>query len=91
MLDKGTYPYFLKKRISGFKGHLSNDDAGVLVKENGSSLLKQVFLSHLSAENNRPDIALNTFKSIVGKEKDLKGMNINVIERGGSSNITFAS
>ena len=91
MLDKGTYPYFLKKRISGFKGHLSNDDAGVLVKENGSSLLKQVFLSHLSAENNRPDIALNTFKSIVRKEKDLKGMNINVIERGGSSNITFAS
>lgn len=87
MLEEGKYPYFLKKRISGSSGHLSNSDAGDLVKMHGSSILKQVFLSHLSAENNRPDIALNTFKLIVGENKDLRSIKVKVIERGGTSSL----
>ena len=87
MLDEGSYPYFLKERISGANGHLSNDAAAVLVKEYGSSILKQVFLSHLSAENNQPEMALSTFTSIVSGTKDLKSMKVDVIERGGSSNL----
>ena len=56
MLLNGPYPYPLKMRVSGAKGHLSNDDcARELVKlvESGTTRL---FLGHLSRENNTPEI-----------------------------------
>lgn len=87
MLDTGSYPFYLKNRISGTQGHLSNGDAGRLVKAHGSTLLKHVFLSHLSAENNRPEIALDTFNSIIKETRALKDIKTSVIERGGSTGI----
>lgn len=60
MLLNGPYPYPLKMRVSGAKGHLSNDDcARELVKlvESGTTRL---FLGHLSRENNTPEIARQT-------------------------------
>ena len=80
MLKSGTYPYQLKKRILGENGHLSNDTAGKLLAwvicQN--SKLKNVFLGHLSKENNTPLTAFETVRGIldgydieIGKEFNL--------------------
>lgn len=60
MLENGTYPVSLKKRILSKKGHLSNQacaDCAALIAGNG---VKNIMLAHLSDENNRPNIALIT-------------------------------
>jgi phosphoribosyl 1,2-cyclic phosphodiesterase len=72
MLLGGRYPYHLKQRILGDMGHLSNIDAGILVRDHGSERLKNVFLAHLSKNNNTPELASGTFASIVEKNHDLK-------------------
>lgn len=64
MLWDGPYPYHLKRRVSGDHGHLSNIQAFELVEKYHHPDLKVVFLSHLSQENNRPDIAAEAFKSL---------------------------
>ncbi len=67
MLEYGTYPYPLKRRILGNNGHLSNETAGKLLAwvicQNQK--LKNVFLGHLSKENNTPETAYNTVKGIL--------------------------
>lgn len=67
MLKEGTYPYHLKVRIDSAVGHLSNVQAFELVKEHAHPELQCVFLSHLSAENNKPELALAEFKPLEGK------------------------
>ncbi len=62
MLETGRYPYSLKCRIMGEKGHLSNDSAGELLLKILHDDLKQVFLGHLSRENNYPDLAYETVR-----------------------------
>ncbi len=57
LLFSGRYPYLLKKRISGEKGHLSNTDAGLLGAELVKSGCRKLILSHLSQENNFPELA----------------------------------
>ncbi len=57
MLRQGPYPYYLKERVASDVGHLSNKQAYELLKEHHHSDLQCVFLSHLSAENNTPEIA----------------------------------
>ncbi|MDR0468647.1 MAG: MBL fold metallo-hydrolase [Peptococcaceae bacterium] len=62
MLRTGKYPRFLKKRIAGIEGHLSNDDAGqALVRVLGDHMEK-VVLAHLSQENNTREKALETVR-----------------------------
>lgn len=61
MLMKGSYPWYLKKRIASSTGHLSNIQARKLLQEYAGENLKYVFLSHLSAENNTPELAMNAF------------------------------
>lgn len=53
----------LKRRISGPRGHLSNDEAAELVGRYASSKLKKIFLAHLSGECNQPHLALETMRS----------------------------
>ena len=60
MLEVGTYPYYLKQRILGEKGHLSNEMAGQLLCEVLHDNLKQILLGHLSRENNYPALAYET-------------------------------
>ncbi len=60
MLQVGGYPYYLKQRILGKKGHLSNDNAGRLLGEILHDNLKSVFLGHLSKENNYEALAFAT-------------------------------
>jgi len=65
MLSSGPYPAFLKKRIQGPKGHLSNTEAAELLQ--AGARLKWACLSHLSEKNNKPAIALKTHREIVGR------------------------
>ncbi|MEZ6135596.1 MAG: MBL fold metallo-hydrolase [Pirellulaceae bacterium] len=58
MLHCGHYPQRLKDRISGKRGHLSNEDAATLLECCGKDQLQWACLGHLSAENNSPEIAL---------------------------------
>ncbi len=57
MLQTGPYPYLLKTRILGDKGHLSNEKSGELLGRLLSDKVKGVFLGHLSQENNLPELA----------------------------------
>lgn len=57
MLRAGRYPYELKKRILGNRGHLSNDDAGIAAVKLCQNGVKQILLGHLSGENNFPELA----------------------------------
>ena len=79
MLMVGSYPYYLKKRIVGDEGHLSNDAAGQLIKEtilNGN--VKNVLLGHLSRENNFPELALQTVINILEDSNIRIGRDVNV-------------
>lgn len=69
MLKVGSYPYYLKRRILGDKGHLSNEAAGQAVCQLAKHGVKKVVLGHLSRENNFPELALQTVKGIVDGEK----------------------
>jgi len=64
MLDEGPYPYYLKERVKSGKGHLSNRQAVELVEAAGCDKLKTIFLSHISADNNRVEIAMNEFEHL---------------------------
>lgn len=57
MLMNGPYPEYLKKRVRGEGGHLSNKECAELLHDVWHKGLKHIFLCHLSAENNDPDIA----------------------------------
>lgn len=57
MLQLGPYPYNLKQRILGNKGHLSNELAGRLLSDVLHDNMKHIVLSHLSKENNMPELA----------------------------------
>lgn len=60
MLMTGSYPYYLKTRVRGEGGHLSNDECGELLQQTYHDGIQHVFLCHLSADNNTPDLAYRT-------------------------------
>ncbi len=64
MLDAGPYPAFLKRRITGPGGHISNIESAELLS--GGARLKWACLSHLSEQNNDPGVALRTHHDILG-------------------------
>lgn len=67
MLQNGAYPYPLKKRILSDKGHLSNTAADLFAKELLESGTTRFVLSHLSRENNLPEIARVSAVSALGE------------------------
>ena len=67
LLKNGRYPPPLQKRILGTRGHLANETAGRLLATL-RTLPQQIFLAHLSQENNTPDLALSTVRSIVMRQ-----------------------
>jgi phosphoribosyl 1,2-cyclic phosphodiesterase len=69
MLHQGRYPPHLKKRISGDKGHLSNRQALELFRMHKHSGMSHILLSHLSKDNNRPELACHLFEEHAGKTK----------------------
>ena len=62
MLEAGPYPYYLKRRILGDYGHLSNENAGRLLSSILHDNLKHIFLGHLSKENNYEELAYETVR-----------------------------
>lgn len=64
MLRNGPYPYYLKERVASSKGHLSNVQAFELASDFAGEQLQTVFLSHLSAENNTPELADSVFNPL---------------------------
>jgi len=61
LLEKGRYPYYLKHRIRGGKGHLSNKQALDLFTTHKSPYMTHLLLSHLSKDNNCPNLVRDLF------------------------------
>ena len=66
MLDDGTYPIHLKNRIRGGTGHLSNTQALQLVMDYKPSFMTHLLLSHLSKNNNDPQLVKELFLKVAG-------------------------
>lgn len=73
MLDTGPYPEHLKTRIRGPLGHMSNEECAMALVENATPQLHHVWLCHLSDENNHPDLAEKTVKSILKEHGIIAG------------------
>lgn len=70
LLRRGPYPWPLKRRISGGKGHLSNEQAAPLLgKLAHTGRLKTAVLAHLSQTNNSPALARRAALSALGEKK----------------------
>jgi phosphoribosyl 1,2-cyclic phosphodiesterase len=66
MLEQGSYPQHLKNRIRGGKGHLSNAQALLLFRMHRAPHLSHLLLSHLSKNNNHPQLVEDLFKQYAG-------------------------
>lgn len=73
MLRYGQYPWSLKQRILGDKGHLSNEAGALAMSEMIGSNTKEVFLGHLSKDNNTKDLAMASMHNLL----TLKDMPVN--------------
>ena len=65
MLLQGPYPQHLKERITSTTGHLSNNACGEAIATHAAEHLRQVWLCHLSEENNHPELARKTVESVL--------------------------
>ncbi len=68
MLDNGPYPMFLKRRIRGPVGHLSNNDTAQLLACLDRRPTMHVFLAHLSQQNNHPAVAEGTVRDYLAEQ-----------------------
>lgn len=71
MLATGRYPTWLRARVAGPAGHISNFEAAELLRTAASSRMKWACLGHLSQENNTPKLALATHRKILGQRLPL--------------------
>lgn len=83
MLEKGRYPYYLKRRITSGTGHLSNRQTAEFLANNFTSKLRNIWLCHLSGDNNNPELAFNTTKEHLLQKGIEIGIDVNlsVLER----------
>lgn len=72
MLLNGRYPQSLKDRITNGTGHISNRETAQFLAKNYSSKLKNIWLCHLSGDNNHPQLAYDT----VANELANKGVKV---------------
>lgn len=77
MLRAGNYPYPLKLRILSAQGHLSNEDAALVLARLYRGGLRNAIIGHLSNENNTPELALMTVLSVL-QEAGIEDMRIDV-------------
>jgi phosphoribosyl 1,2-cyclic phosphodiesterase len=84
MLEAGSYPYYLKRRILGNRGHLSNERSGQLIKVLLNNHIKAILLGHLSKENNFEALAYETVKLEISDNeftKDVRELGLQVAKR----------
>lgn len=79
MLEVGSYPYLLKQRILGNRGHLSNELSGRLLCDILHGNLKHIVLGHLSKENNYARLAYETVKlEVTLGDNEFKGEDLHM-------------
>lgn len=81
LLKQSGYPAHVKKRIAGERGHISNRECAELVSGLAGGRLRRVVLSHLSQENNSPDLARGCFESALAERMRETGMKVGVAPR----------
>lgn len=83
MLQSGTYPEHLKRRVSSSRGHLSNKQCAESLVRYASERLKHVWLCHLSQENNHPELARKTVEQALlnAQRFDGAGVKLDVLRR----------
>jgi phosphoribosyl 1,2-cyclic phosphodiesterase len=81
MLKAGSYPYPLKMRILSSRGHLCNEDAGLVLQKLHDRGVSNAILGHLSEENNTPELALVTVQSVLEEAGLLDSMFVTVADR----------
>lgn len=92
MLEVGPYPYYLKQRVLGSRGHLSNELTGRLLCNILHDKLKYIVLGHLSKENNYEELARETVKlEVTMGDTPFKGedLPLMVAHRDAMSNILY--
>ena len=67
LLAQSVYPDFLKRRVGGRYGHLSNEAAAEIAKSLDHPSLAHIVAAHLSRQNNRPDLARAALASALGR------------------------
>lgn len=72
MLDEGFYPWPTKKWIKSNEGHLSNTQSASCIIEHATKKLKHLMLSHISQNNNTPELALSTHTYFLKQRLDIK-------------------
>ena len=89
MLRFGSYPDFLKERVASKTGHLSNQEAAEFLAVNYSPTWKNVWLCHLSRENNHPELVYKTidFRLLQEGIRTGKDLKLNVLKRMTPSDI----
>ncbi len=80
MLRRGPYPEFLKSRILGPTGHLSNDQAAEAALEAVTGRTQWLWLAHLSARNNRPGVARRSVESRLAAAR-IQTVRVQVLDR----------
>lgn len=72
LMNNPNYPYHIKQRILGDKGHLSNKDASYYLKKFIGKNTKHIILAHLSEHNNTDELALKTLKETIETNIDIR-------------------
>lgn len=91
LLRNGRYPYHLKKRITLGNGHLSNLQTSHFLSENFSDKMKNIWLCHLSGDNNTPELAFQTTQKKFAQKGIIvdKDVNLQILGRNQLSSKTI--
>ena len=79
MLFHGKYPAFLKERISNGRGHLCNSETAEFLAANSDLHLKNIWLCHLSKDNNHPELAFKTVEMAMQQYGIRIGKDVNLV------------
>jgi phosphoribosyl 1,2-cyclic phosphodiesterase len=71
LLAQSSYPPFLKRRVGGMYGHLSNTAAGAIARSVLHGGLKHLVAAHLSGQNNRPELARQAMSDALGSATEI--------------------
>lgn len=90
MLMVGKYPYYLKQRILGDRGHLSNDTSADLISRLIHPQLQYIMLAHLSKENNYEELAYETVCcELMNRGSSFSSKNVSVAHRDQPTRMVF--
>ena len=76
LMANPKYPDWLKRRILGNRGHLSNIDCGRTIAKLYQANVSQIILAHLSEKNNTPTLAYQTVKQYLQTQNIIEGKDI---------------